>query len=58
MTILYPRPARDIPVRGAGYEPSAKSGEPNYLKTVYELQNPCERGEIERSLVCADARTE
>jgi hypothetical protein len=51
-------PARDIPVRDVGYEPSAKSGELNYLKTVYELQNSCERDEIERSLVCANARIE
>jgi hypothetical protein len=50
--------ARDIPVRDAGYEPSAKSEESNNLKTVYELQNSCERDEIERSLVCADARIE
>jgi hypothetical protein len=52
------RPARDISVRDAGYEPSAKSEESNHLKTVYELQNSRERDEIERSLVCADAQIE
>jgi hypothetical protein len=52
------RPARDLSVRDASHEPSTKSEESNYLKTIYELQNSYERNEIEKSLMCVDAQIE